>query len=478
MLSGVAYTAIAKYSGLFISLGVMAVLARLLTPDDFGTVAVATVFINFFNIFTNIGLSSALVQRKELTTQEINHIYMFTIWVGFLLSALFFASAPFVADYYQDSRLASICRWLSLSLFFASAGIVPNTLFFRDKDFKFIAWRTFAIQLFCGVVSILAAWWGAGLYTLLIQPVLSAMLIYLISLHRYPQRWIWTTGMSALRTIWEYSLYQFLFSVMAYFVRNLDKLLIGRYIGMAPLGYYEKSYRLMSLPIQNITHVITPVLHPLLSDFQKDREHMATINEKMVRLLAFIGFPLGIVLYCCARELMLIVFGAQWEPAIPAFEILSLSVGFQIVMSSSGSYYQSCDDTRGLFLCGVFTAVSTCTGFLICILFFPTLEAFAWSMLVSYGLCFVQCYWLLYRTDFHRPLLMFYRQMVSPLIVTVIMGTAMWGTDRLLDGVGEIPLFVSLCIKCFIALVVWIGFIRWRGEYDLVGKLKSKIRKS
>lgn len=121
---------------------------------------------------------------------------------------------------------------------------------------------------------------------------------------------------------------------MSYFIRNLDKMLIGKYIGMAPLGYYEKSYRLMSLPIQNITYVITPVLHPILSDYQKEEKRLATINERMVRLLAFIGFPLGILLFFCGRELMLFVFGPQWEPSIPAFQILSLSVGLQIVMSS------------------------------------------------------------------------------------------------------------------------------------------------
>ena len=90
MLSGVFYTAIAKYSGLVISLVVMAILARLLCPDDFGTVAIATVFINFFSIFTNIGISSAIVQNKELTSLDINRIYMFTVWIGIILSAFFF----------------------------------------------------------------------------------------------------------------------------------------------------------------------------------------------------------------------------------------------------------------------------------------------------------------------------------------------------------------------------------------------------
>jgi PST family polysaccharide transporter len=96
----------------------MAVLARLLCPDDFGTVAIATVFINFFSIFTNIGVSSAIVQNKELTSKDINHIYMFTIWIGIALSVIFFTSTRLIAGYYQDERLIPIATTIHKPLFF------------------------------------------------------------------------------------------------------------------------------------------------------------------------------------------------------------------------------------------------------------------------------------------------------------------------------------------------------------------------
>ena len=413
MLSGVFYTAIAKYSGLVISLVVMAILARLLCPDDFGTVAIATVFINFFSIFTNIGISSAIVQNKELTSLDINRIYMFTVWIGIILSALFFSSTGFIANYYQDNRLLPICQLLSVNLFFASAGTVPNTLFFKDKDFKFIAWRTFIIQILVGALAIVAALMGAGLYTLLIQPILSSALIYFISLRKYPQKLLWTWGIDSLKKIWAYSMYQFLFSVMSYFIRNLDKMLIGKYIGMAPLGYYEKSYRLMSLPIQNITYVITPVLHPILSDYQKEEKRLATINERMVRLLAFIGFPLGILLFFC-------------------------------------------------------------TGFLICILFVRTLEAFAYSMLISYILSFIQCYWQLYHYQFHRSILHLYSQLISPLFITLFIGGLLYIISFYSINWN---ILISFCIKSFLTLLLWGSYIQWRKEYDIINKVKKCFRK-
>lgn len=474
LLSGVFYTAIARYSGVIISLLVTAVLARLLTPADFGIVAIATIFINFFNIFTNIGISAALIQNKELTTKDINGIYMFTIWMGIGLSILFFLSAWGIAAYYQDSRLTSICHLLAISLFFSAIAIVPNTLFFRDKDFKFIAYRTFIIQVLSGILSIAIAYTGAGLYTLIVQPILSNLLIFIISLKKYPQKLFWGTGITSLRKIWKYSFYQFLFNITGYFTRNLDKLLIGKYIGMIPLGFYEKSYRLMSLPLQNITYVITPVMHPILCDYQNDLHKLAEIHERMVRLLAFIGFPLGLLLFFCADELILLIFGDQWIPSISIFKVLSLSVGFQLILSSSGSFYQAGNDTKGLFICGIFTSITSCIGLIIGIFIFGSLKAVTYCMLFICIACFIQCYHQLYHGLLKRKLYHFYQQLLSPLILSALIG----GLLFILSEMNmKINIFLSLCIKSILCFMACCCYIQKTREYDILSKLKQFINK-
>ena len=199
IFSGIFYTAIARYSGIIISLGITAILARLLSPNDFGIVAVATVIINFFGIFANIGIPAAIIQNKELAKNDLNAIYMFTLWMGGILSLLFFLSAWGIAKYYQDNRLILICKLLSINLFFTAASIVPNSMFYRDKDFKFIAFRTFIVQIIVGVLSILAALKGMGLYTLVIQPILSSLIVWGISLRKYPQQLRLTFGIKVSR---------------------------------------------------------------------------------------------------------------------------------------------------------------------------------------------------------------------------------------------------------------------------------------
>ena len=373
LFSGVFYTAIAKYSGIIISLVVAGILARLLSPDDFGIVAIATVIISFFAIFTDMGLSPAIIQNKALTQDDLTNIYSFTFWTGIAVALLFFIASWPISAYYDSPILRTLCQLLSINLFFASVNIVPGALFYKNKEFKFIAIRSFVIQITAGTGAVIAALSGAGLYALLITPIVSSILIYIISFHRYPQHLRMTLGLSSIRKIFSYSVYQFLFNVICYFSRNLDKLLIGKHMGMSDLGYYEKSYRLMMLPLQNITQVVTPVMHPIFSDFQDDKMKLATSYERIIRFLAFIGLPLSVLLFFTAEEVTLIIFGNQWLPSVAVFRILALSVGIQIILSSSGSIFQAAGDTRSLFICGLFSSTLNVAGIVLGIFYFGTL---------------------------------------------------------------------------------------------------------
>ena len=404
LFSGVFYTAIAKYSGIIISLVVAGILARLLSPDDFGIVAIATVIISFFAIFTDMGLSPAIIQNKALTQDDLTNIYSFTFWTGIAVALLFFIASWPISAYYDSPILRTLCQLLSINLFFASVNIVPGALFYKNKEFKFIAIRSFVIQITAGTGAVIAALSGAGLYALLITPIVSSILIYIISFHRYPQHLRMTLGLSSIRKIFSYSVYQFLFNVICYFSRNLDKLLIGKHMGMSDLGYYEKSYRLMMLPLQNITQVVTPVMHPIFSDFQDDKMKLATSYERIIRFLAFIGLPLSVLLFFTAEEVTLIIFGNQWLPSVAVFRILALSVGIQIILSSSGSIFQAAGDTRSLFICGLFSSTLNVAGIVLGIFYFGTLTAIAGCIVTTFTINFVQCYWQMYRVTFRRNL--------------------------------------------------------------------------
>lgn len=472
LLSGVAYTAVAKYAGVLISLLISAILARLITPDDFGVVAVATVIITFFNILSDLGIAPAIVQNKELTGKDLSNIFSFTIWVGVFFSICFFFFSWPIAFYYGDSILLPICQILSVNLFFSAANIVPSALLYKNKEFRFLSFRTLILQVVGGVAGVVAALSGAGLYALLIAPVFTSVFVFLVSYWKYPQRLNWGWERESLRKIFVFSTYQFLFSVVNYFSRNLDKLLIGKFLGMSSLGYYEKSYRLMMLPLQNITHVITPVMHPVFSEFQHDLSRLSVSYGKVVRLLAFLGFPLSFFLYFNAREVMLIVFGDQWVSAVPVFQILSLSVGIQLILSTSGSIFQAANDTRMLFVCGLFSSLLTVGGVLTGVFIFNTAEAVAWGVCISFFLNFLLAYFLMFRFTFRLSAFSFCHQFFSPLVLSGICCVVFFLLDCYLPDLG---LWGNLLVNGGCFFILFVGYIQFTGEYDLFGKLSGRI---
>ena len=474
LFSGVFYTAIAKYSGIIISLVVAGILARLLSPDDFGIVAIATVIISFFAIFTDMGLSPAIIQNKALTQDDLTNIYSFTFWTGIAVALLFFIASWPISAYYDSPILRTLCQLLSINLFFASVNIVPGALFYKNKEFKFIAIRSFVIQITAGTGAVIAALSGAGLYALLITPIVSSILIYIISFHRYPQHLRMTLGLSSIRKIFSYSVYQFLFNVICYFSRNLDKLLIGKHMGMSDLGYYEKSYRLMMLPLQNITQVVTPVMHPIFSDFQDDKMKLATSYERIIRFLAFIGLPLSVLLFFTAEEVTLIIFGNQWLPSVAVFRILALSVGIQIILSSSGSIFQAAGDTRSLFICGLFSSTLNVAGIVLGIFYFGTLTAIAGCIVTTFTINFVHCYWQMYRVTFRRSVLPFVRQLLSPLAVSLLMAAILLPIQYATEGIN---IFLTIIVKSIVSFTIFGGYIQVTREYDLLGKIRSMAGK-
>lgn len=477
LISGVAYTAVAKYSGILISLLVTAILARLIAPEEFGIVAIATVIIAFFAIFCDLGIAPAIVQKQDLDSKDLSNIFSFTIWMGLFLTLCFFFSGSIIANYYDKAILKPICQILSLNLLFASLNIVPNALLFKNKQFKFIAYRTLIVQIVAGVFAVVAALLLPSeykIYALLFNPVISSIALFILSYLKYPQKFTFTFGTSSLKKIFSFSAYQFMFNVINYFSRNLDKLMIGKYLGMNPLGFYEKSYRLMMLPLQNITAVISPVMHPIFAEFQNDLKKLSDSYVKVIKFLALIGFPLSILLFFTSRELVLIVFGSQWMPSVEAFQILSISVGIQIILSTSGAIFQAANSTKVMFLSGVLSTALTIGGLCLGLFYFESIEGVALCILISFALNFIQCYLLLYKVTLKLSIWPFVKQLISPLILTAILFLPLFFLDKY---TSELNIIVSFIIKCAACTIVWAVYVQLRGDYDLLGKIKSIIRR-
>ena len=472
LVSGVFYTSLAKYASYVVQLVVTAILARLLTPEDYGVVAVATVFIAFFSLLSNIGIGPAIIQYKELTKNDLNSIFSFTAYVGVVMSLLFYISSWFIANYYENDTLVPVCQILSLTILFNCLIIVPLNIQYRDKNFKYAAIASLSTHIGTAIIAIVLALLDFGVYALVFQQVLSAVFLFLLFYAKDRLRFKFKVDGSSLKKIMSFSIYQFLFNLINYFARNLDKLLVGRFIGMAPLGQYEKSYRLMMLPLQNLTFAITPVMQPVFSTMQNDLQLMAEKYKKLFSLLCYIGFPLSVLLFFSGKELILLFFGDQWTDAILPFRILALSVGLQMLNGTTGSIYQSANATKQLFISGCWCSLFMISSFVITIAGWGTIVAVSIGYVIAQLFNSALAYYLLFKT-IHYPLSRILPVAIYPLLISLVIGGCLLVSYPFFDN---FPLLVSLIGKCIIALSVLLLCVNFAGPYKgLVNKVGEDL---
>ncbi len=474
VINGVFWIALAKYSGIVVSLIVVAILSRCISASAFGTVAIALVILHFLNILADIGIGPAIVQYPELNKRDLDELFTVTLYLGVFLAIVLFFTSNFLSSYYNDASLKPVCEWMSIVVFFNALNVVPNSLMRKDKKFKTIAIRTFSFQFFSGLLSIWAALVGWGIYALLISPIITAVGVFCFNFYNYPQRIVLQIKGQALKMVSSYSFFQFCFTFVNYFCRNLDKLIIGKYFSMEKLGYYDKSYHTMLLPVNNISFVIDPVLHPILTSLKDKKSKLGEKNVSLSRIVSYISFPLGIGLFFCAEEIINILYGSNWEPAVPVFRILALSLPLQIILSTNNPIFQAAGKTNLMFYSGLLNSTVSVFGFFIAAIYFKTIEAVAWSWDITLLINFVNTYIILYCLAIKDSPIPFFKSLLPQFVNTTVVFLLLWLLFRNLDFNSYI---INLLLKSFMVLIATIGIAVVIKQYK-VQDIFSFVRKS
>lgn len=463
MIKGLAWSAIEKYSVFLVSLIVSMVLARLLAPKDFGVVAIATVIINFLSIFSTMGIGPAIIQRKNLSNDDINNIFSFSVIISLILTLIFFASSWLIAHYYSEAQLITICHVLCINLFFGGINMVPSALMAKKRRFKEIAIRTVVLQILTGAIAVYAAYNGFGVYSLLISPTVTSIAMMFYNCHFYPVKFKINIDIKIIKSIFSYSSYQFGFEFINYFSRNLDKLIIGKYISANALGYYDKSYRLMQLPAGQLTGVINPVLQPIMSTLQDDMTQMAQKYNKIIKFIGCISFPLSIFLYFSGDEIITLFYGDNWQFSVRSFQILALSLPTQMILSTSGGIWQSCNATKHLFWVGFINTLVTVTGFVLACVFYRTIESVAFAWTVTSILNFFTTYIIMYHSILNNSFFQMLKVLLVPFLCLVV-------TTLLLYVLGQMlvinNLVISISVKLILTFLVSIFLLNITGNFS------------
>ena len=473
-VSGTFYIGIAKYAGIVSQIVITAILARLLTPEDYGVIAIATVFIAFFNILSDLGIGIAVIQRKDLEENDLDHLFSINVYVGFFLGLLFFIMSGTISSFYDDPpQLKYVCQALSILILFSCARTVPTNLLYRERKFRYIAFSNLSVQIICGIAAIFAAYSGWGVYALVLSQVGSAILLFIVYTYNYHRKFHFRVNFEPLKRIFSYSVYELIGSIFVYFTQNIDKLLIGKYTGPAALGYYEKSYRLAYMPIQNITFVVTPVLHPLFSEFQNDYKQLANKYLKIINAFSYLSFPISVFFFFTAKELIQVFFGDQWGEAVPVFQITSFAVAFMMLNTTVGSIYNAAYLTKRGFYMSVFFSLFMIFSISIAIWLYNTIIAVAIAFTIArIVITFISFYALL--QGLGQSYSIFLKAIAKPMLLGVVDFFILGVFVCLISFEGVL---VSLIVKAIVWVIISIILAQLFSGYNIVKLALEKSRK-
>lgn len=329
-------------------------LARILSPAEFGLVGMAMVFITVSQVFIDVGFASALIQRQDNTSLTYSSIFYLNIVIGLLLTAGFYFCAPLIGAFYKNPQVTSLVRWLSLIFVFNSFDIVQMTILKKELNFKTLTVRTFLATIIGGIAGVIAAFSGLGVYSIVVQKVLTAVLgtVFL---------WSTTTwrpdlkfSFKEVKKLTGYSAFIFFDQVYYQITIQLDMLIGGKVFSPKVLGYYSRANSLRNLVTQYSSSSLTAVFFPVLSSLQDKEEEYRRVYFKVISVIAFISYGLTGVMCILGRDIIITLFGAKWEPSIPIFQVLILSAGNTPLNNMMNNAFYSKGKSKENFWIGVF----------------------------------------------------------------------------------------------------------------------------
>jgi len=340
-LNGISWSVAGQIGQQALRLLIGVVLARLLSPREFGLVSMVTVLSGFALVFQELGFGAAIVQKKGVEQDHLCSVFWLSLVSGSSLTILFVIVAPLVADFYGEPVLLPLTMLIAFNFLFSSLGTVQQNLMVKALEFRALTFVNLVSIGLSGGVAIVLAFSGLGVWSLAVHSVsasiLTAGILWKLSdwSPQFVFRW------SALRELFGFSISLAGTQTLNYWARNVDNLLIGRFLGTAPLGLYSRAYSFLLFPISNVSNVISRVMFPSLSRIQEDRLKVKRVFLRVTKVIALVNFPLLLGLLAVATPFVLALFGSQWSEMIPLVRLFSLLGITQSIGTLNGNLYLS-----------------------------------------------------------------------------------------------------------------------------------------
>jgi teichuronic acid exporter len=319
----------------FLNFLITLILARLLTPNDYGVFAIAAAFTIISSLLVDTGLNSALIQRKDVTEEHYNSVFLFNLISGTVLFILFFVFSPYIAAYYDKPVLNHLIKIYSLVFILSAFGIVRRTKLRKELNFKLLNQINIISNFTSGVIAVICAFIGLGIWSLVIQALLNVFFANIILYFKIKinSKFTFKLKFSKLKYLWNFGFPVFISYLINKLVLSFESLFLGKIFSIDILGYFNRAQSFNNFVIVNTSNSLNNVFFPVLSIIQEDNEKIKNAVYKVLHLLCFAIFFLLGFLYITMDDLIIILLTEKWIYVSNILKVLMIS-GFSFPISS------------------------------------------------------------------------------------------------------------------------------------------------
>ncbi|MCL8006646.1 lipopolysaccharide biosynthesis protein [Gelidibacter japonicus] len=450
------------------------ILMRLLTPEDFGLVAIVTVFLGFSQLFTTVGLSSSIINKKDITKHDFDNIFTFSFFMGLVMALILFLLSTRLALFFEDTRLEVLFKISALALFIAPLGAIPSAVLKRRLKFKALALINIFSTFIALFVAIIMAYYDYGYFSLIAQKViyygLNVILLFFASKYA-PSFWF---NFLNLKKHLAFGVPILGSNLVNYSIGNIDNFLIGKFLGANSLGYYGRAFALVTIPSTRIGMIINQTMFPVFSNMKNKNIDIKENVLKLYSIISYTVFLFALLYIVAARSLIQIISpDGEWDSIIPIIHALALVSIFKPIIGFYSSTIISLGLTKLSFKAELVGGVIIVIGFIIGINFD--------ILYFSYIYGFTSLLYFVYYTIIFSKVLNFkkftlFHVLKHKLLSFILIGVIIYFYLKLNFSSPIIELPISLIIVGLIWLLINFMLDK-KTSYFLINAMKSIVKK-
>lgn len=431
---------------------IMIILARLLLPEHFGILGMVMIFVALSETLIDSGFSQALIREKRVSKIDYSTVFVFNLTFSIAVFLLIYILAPLVSNFYNEPQITSILRVVGLAVFFQAISIVPRTILTRKVDFKSQAKVSVISSISSGVIAIGMAASGFGVWSLVFR-ILIQKIVESIALI-YINKWVPTFrfSLSAFKKFFGFGWKLLLSSLIDTFYRNLYYVIIGKMYTTKDLGYYTNARQIRDAINRGITQSIQRVTYPVLSSIQSKEDKLRYGFKKLIRVTAYIFFPVMLGLAAIAEGLVVFLLGFQWEPAVMYFQLLCIAA-ILYPMHAINLNILKVKGRSDLFLTlEIIKKMLTTVALIITIFLDLGVSSFILTAIITTHLgLFINTYYSGKEIGYGTL------EQIKDLLPSYLMSFFMGATVVLFGKIIDLPIILTIIIQVILGIVVYAG---------------------